>query len=86
DEERADEFVRRTLGELATAPVELRETLRTYLREDCNATRTARVLFAHRNTVLGRLARADELLPAPLAGRGLQVGLALEIVHWLGPD
>ncbi|WP_354697917.1 hypothetical protein DSM112329_03575 [Paraconexibacter sp. AEG42_29] len=85
DEQRADELVRRTLGPLASAPVELRETLRTYLREDSNATRTARVLFAHRNTVLGRLARAEALLPAPLAGRSLQVGLALEITHWLGP-
>ncbi len=86
DEERADEFVRRTLGDLATAPPELRETLRTYLREDSNATRTARLLFAHRNTVLARLARAEALLPAPLAGHGLAVGLALEVVHWLGTD
>ncbi len=37
-----------------------------------------------RNTVLNRLARARELLPVPLEGRGLAVGLALEIVHWLG--
>ncbi|PTL55595.1 transcriptional regulator [Paraconexibacter algicola] len=85
DEQAADELVRRTLGPLADAPAELRDTLRAYLREDCNATRAAQVLYAHRNTVLNRLARAQELLPAPLAGRGLQVGLALEIVHWLGP-
>jgi DNA-binding PucR family transcriptional regulator len=85
DERRADEFVRRTLGPLATAPPELRETLRTYLREECNTTRAAKALFAHRNTVLNRLARAEALLPAPLAGRLLQVGLALEIVRWVGP-
>jgi DNA-binding PucR family transcriptional regulator len=42
------------------------------------------VLFTHRNTILARLSRAEELLPAPLDGRGLQVGLALEIVHWRG--
>lgn len=82
DEDRADEFVTRTLGELARAPAELRETVRVYLREGSNAAHTARVLFTHRNTVLARLARAEELLPAPLDGRGLQVGLALEIVHW----
>jgi hypothetical protein len=35
--------------------------------------------------VLNRLARAHELLPAPLACRGLQVGLALEVVGRLGP-
>lgn len=85
DEQRADEFVRRTLGPLGSAPADLRETLRVYLHEECNATRTAAVLFAHRNTVLNRLARAEELLPAPLAGRSLQVGLALEVAHWLGP-
>ncbi|MCW3041752.1 MAG: PucR family transcriptional regulator, partial [Solirubrobacterales bacterium] len=85
DEQRADELVRRALGALALAPPELRETVRTYLREGCSTTRTAKALFTHRNTVVGRLARAEQLLPAPLAGRSLQVGLALEIVHWLGP-
>jgi DNA-binding PucR family transcriptional regulator len=84
DEERAQELVDRTLGPLATAPDELRETLRVYLREECNATRAAKALYAHRNTVLNRLAKAEELLPAPLAGRSLQVGLALEIVRWIG--
>lgn len=85
DEARAAEFVARTLGELASAEEELRETLRVYIREQFSASRAARALFAHRNTVLNRLARARELLPAPLEQRGLQVGLALEIVHWLGP-
>jgi DNA-binding PucR family transcriptional regulator len=84
DEERAHELVERTLGALATAAPELRETVRVYLREESSATRAARALFTHRNTVINRLARAEELLPAPLAGRGLQVALALEIVRWLG--
>lgn len=85
DEERTTEFVTRTLGDLATADPELRETLRLYMREEFSASRAARALFAHRNTVLNRLVRAREMLPAPLEHRGLQVGLALEIVHWLGP-
>jgi DNA-binding PucR family transcriptional regulator len=84
DEEHAAEFVARTLGELASAEEELRETLRVYIREQFSASRAARALYAHRNTVLNRLTRARELLPAPLEHRGLQVGLALEIVHWLG--
>jgi DNA-binding PucR family transcriptional regulator len=84
DDEGTADFVTRTLGALATASPELRETLRVYLREGSSASRAARALFTHRNTVLNRLARARELLPAPLDGRGLQVGLALEIVHWLG--
>lgn len=85
DEERAMEFVRQTLGDFAEAPEDLRETARAYVREQFNAARTARVLFTHRNTVLKRLARMEELLPTPLAGNGLQVGLALEMLHWLGP-
>ena len=82
DEERAHEFVSRTLGDLATAPAELRETLRVYLNEGSNAAQTARALFTHRNTVLTRLRRAQELLPDPLGGRVLQVALALEILRW----
>ena len=82
DEERAQEFVTRTLGELATAEPELRETLRVYLREGANAARAARVLFTHRNTVLKRLSRAEGMLPQPLDGRVLPVALALDIAHW----
>jgi DNA-binding PucR family transcriptional regulator len=55
------------------------------VREGFSASRTARALSAHRNTVAGRLQRAEQLLPAPLSGRRLEVGLALEILHWLGP-
>jgi DNA-binding PucR family transcriptional regulator len=85
DRERSGEFVTRTLGDLANASAELQETLRVYLREQWSATRAARVLFTHRNTILNRLARAQELLPGPLDQRAVQIGLALEIVHWLGP-
>jgi DNA-binding PucR family transcriptional regulator len=84
DLQSAAEFVARTLGELAHSDPQLCETLRTYIHEQFNASRTARALFAHRNTVLGRLQRAEQLLPAPLADRALEVGLALEILHWFG--
>jgi DNA-binding PucR family transcriptional regulator len=84
DPERGAEFMKRTLGDLMTAPPELRETLRVYLREGSSATHAARAMYAHRNTILGRLDRARELLPQPLEGRGLQVGLALEIAHVFG--
>jgi DNA-binding PucR family transcriptional regulator len=75
--------VARTLGPLAEGHDELRETLRTWLAEGSNASRTAARLPAHRNTVLARLARAQELLPAPVEGRRLQVALALELARWL---
>ncbi|HET7690054.1 MAG TPA: helix-turn-helix domain-containing protein [Nocardioidaceae bacterium] len=82
DESKAADFVQSTLGELAQAPSELRETLRTYLREQCSPTRTANVLFAHRNTVMARLDRARALLPRGLDGNTLPVGLALEIARF----
>ena len=58
------------------------ESGRTYLAEGSNANRTAARTFTHRNTVLNRLGRAEQLLPAPLDGRRLQVALALEITRW----
>ena len=84
DEQRAREFVARTLGKLADADAELRDTLGVHIREQFSASRTARALYAHRNTVLNRLQRAERLLPLPLAGHGLEVGVALEIAQWLG--
>ena len=84
DEQRAREFVARTLGELAGADRELRDTLCVYIGEQFSAARAARALYTHRNTVLNRLQRAERLLPLPLAGHGLEVGVALEIAQWLG--
>lgn len=82
DHERAIAFVEETLGPLADAPETLTRTVRTYLRNQSNATRTAEVMFAHRNTILGRIAKADELLPRPLAETAFEVSAALEILFW----
>jgi len=84
DEQRAREFVARTLGKLADADPDLRDTLCVYISEQFSAARAARALYTHRNTVLNRLQRAERLLPIPLAGHGLEVGVALEITQWLG--
>ncbi len=84
DESRAAEFVVRTLGELESAPPPLRETVRTYLRLQSNTSRAAEALFTHRNTVLTRLNRAEQLLPRPLEENSLAVAVALEVVHWRG--
>jgi DNA-binding PucR family transcriptional regulator len=84
DEQRAREFVARTLGKLADADRELRDTLCVYIAEQFSSARAARALYTHRNTVLNRLQRAERLLPVPLAGHGLEVGVALEIAQWLG--
>lgn len=84
DASRAVQFAARTLGALARADPALREMLRTYLVHDSNAAATARALYTHRNTVLKHLAKAESLLPIPLAGNSLRIGLALEVEHWLG--
>jgi DNA-binding PucR family transcriptional regulator len=84
EEQPAAEFLADNLGALASADPVLRQTLRTYLQEQCNASRTATRMYAHRNTILGRVQRAEELLPHSLAGHVLNVTLALEIDHWLG--
>jgi DNA-binding PucR family transcriptional regulator len=86
DEQRAREFVARTLGALADADSELRDTLCAYIGEQFSAARAARALYTHRNTVLNRLQRAERLLPVPLAGHGLEIGIALEIAQWLDPS
>lgn len=84
DEVRARDFVARTLGNLASADPELRATLRTYIRARFSASRAARALFAHRNTVLNRIQRAEQMLPLSLQDHSVEVGVALEIEHWLG--
>lgn len=81
---RADEFIADTLGALADSDSDLLATLRTYLAEQCNAARVAKRMFSHRNTIVRRLARCDELLPRPLAENPVSVGAALEMLWWRG--
>jgi DNA-binding PucR family transcriptional regulator len=84
DPDAADRFVTDTLGGLATAPAELRRTVRTYLHLGCHAAQAAAALYTHRNTLLRRLARADDLLPRPIRENGVAIAVALDIVHWHG--
>ena len=79
-----DEFLADTLGDLRHADAETRTAVLTYVRELGSTTRTAERLYTHRNTVLRRLARADELLPRPLTENALAVASALEALHWRG--
>lgn len=81
DEKEAGRFVTEVLGDLAEASDVLRQTLRTYLRLQSNASRAAEALFAHRNTVIARVTKAEELLPRPLTDSALEVGVALELLH-----
>lgn len=84
DVERAAGFARRVLGDLEDADPELQDTLRVFIAEQCNAARAAARLYIHRNTLLRRLARADTLLPTPLAESTVPVAVALDLVRWRG--
>ncbi len=82
DPDRAQEFLSDTLGDLLHADEDVREVVLAYVRELGSTTRTAERLYTHRNTVIRRLARADELLPRPLAENVLGVAAALETLKW----
>ncbi|MFV8320555.1 PucR family transcriptional regulator [Mycobacterium sp. 23] len=84
DTDRATEFVHHALGELEAAGSELQEYVRVFVDEQCNASRAAARLFTHRNTLLRRLARADELLPRPLAENSVNIAVALDVLRWRG--
>ncbi len=84
DDEKVGDFVAATLGDLLKADPEVAECLRVWFAQRCNASATAERLYTHRNTVVRRLARAEELLPVPLGENAIAVATALEARHWLG--
>ena len=85
DARAARQFVLSTLGRLATEPTVLQHSLHAFLANGCNITQTAEVLGTHRNTLLRRLERAQDLLPVPLADHRIQIAAALELVIWSTP-
>lgn len=82
DPEATQRYVTFVLGDLGQAAPVLQQTLLTFLQCGCNATEAAEQMHTHRNTLLRRLARAEELLPRPLADNRIQVAAALEYLYW----
>jgi DNA-binding PucR family transcriptional regulator len=80
----ASEFITSTLGDLESASPELQTTLLTFINEQCNASRAAKRLFTHRNTLLRRIESAQRLLPRPLGHTSVHVAVALEALQWRG--
>jgi len=62
----------------------LLDTLWNFVDEQCNASGAAKRLYTHRNTLLRRLARADGLLPRPLAECSVNAAVALDVLRWRG--
>ena len=82
DPKASQRFVAHTLGQLASAAPQLRRSLLTFIACGNNATLAAQRLHTHRNTLLRRLARAEELLPRPLENNRIHVAAALEALSW----
>lgn len=82
--EAANDFIKNTLGDFESAGAELHKTVLTFVNEQCSIGRTTKVLYTHRNTLLRRLDRAQQLLPRPLDHSSVHVAVALEALQWRG--
>jgi hypothetical protein len=58
---------------------QLLETLATYLKHESNVARTARLLDVHRNTIIARISRIEEILHASLDDPDLKLALRIAI-------
>jgi DNA-binding PucR family transcriptional regulator len=84
DAELAQAFVEGHLGPLSTddeTSKRLRETLRVYLQERGSPASTAARLRLHRNTVVKRIQRVEELLETPIDRGSLPLRVALELAR-----
>jgi hypothetical protein len=80
-------FVRRELGALADpdeSNARLRDTLRSYFKQGCDAAATGDLLRLHPNTVRYRIRQAEKSIGHSIAQRRVQIEVALEIVCVLG--
>lgn len=88
DLDMARSFVRRMLGPLAAddpRAAELRETLEVYLDVQRSITRAARRLHTHRNTVVYRIKKIEEVCGADrLTDHALELAVTLRVVSRLG--
>jgi len=85
---RARSFVIRELGPLASAaePAQrLRETVLAFIAAGGSATRVAKELFVHHNTVAYRIKRAEEMLGRKVSERPIELTCALTLADVLGP-
>ena len=85
---RARAFVTGQLGPLASTaePAErLRDTMLAFLRSGGSATRVAKELYVHQNTVAYRIKRAEEILGRKVSERPTELSCALTLAAVLGP-
>ena len=83
----ASEWVRDVLGPLAVDDppmAQYRETLRTFLASGGSYATTAVILTMHKNSVMYRLRKIEQLLGRSVRERRLDVENALALCEWLG--
>jgi hypothetical protein len=89
DLDQARRFIAEELGPLANqddATVRIASTLRVYFQELGNATRTARRLGVHKNTVIYRIQQAEELLGRKIEERSLELQMALSLTRMIADN
>lgn len=86
DMESAEQFIGQVLGDLALASRDVRETVLAFIEERGSVHNVAGRMYAHRNTVMRRLARAEKLLPRQLSENPVQVATALQVLRWTRPE
>jgi len=86
DTQRAGDFVRDTLGDFVHADAETITTVCTWIALRCSSVKTAERLHTHRNTVVRRVAAAEQLLPRPMSDNFVAVAAALELLRWQGRE
>ncbi|TFZ18778.1 PucR family transcriptional regulator [Limosilactobacillus fermentum] len=85
DPDRIHYYCEKVLGDLAfpsePAMQDLRKTLRCYLSYNCEITKTATVLFLHRNTIKYRIKQCEKILGKTIKDpqTSLNIRLALEL-------
>ena len=87
DIDAARSWVLRALGPLAADDrhtARLRETLHVFLSTGGSYLETAERLSLHKNTVLYRVRKAEQIRGRPVEGDRFSVELALRACHWLG--
>jgi hypothetical protein len=85
----ARRFVTEELGPLGArddATVRMAATVKVWFEELGNAAQAARRLGLHKNTVLYRVQRAEQLLGRPIAERALELQIALALARTLGEE
>ena len=78
-EERAEALLLPLLAHDAEHNGDLVHTLRVYFALNGNASRAAEALFLHRNGLLYRLGRIEELLRVPLSDSEIRLALELAL-------